>query len=67
MVNWPDVKFGPVNLWTLISADMFYASPEKQWKRVWQDPKAYETTMAPCVHRHAYRMPEIMRQAFASR
>lgn len=67
MVIWPDITFGPVNLWTVISAEMFYESPENQWQRVWKDPKAFEIAPAPQGHRHAYRMPEIMRRAFASR
>ena len=32
---WPDLHFGPVNLWTLVPAEMFYASQEEQWRMVW--------------------------------
>lgn len=32
---WPDLYFAPVNLWTLMPADMFYATPEEQWEMVW--------------------------------
>lgn len=67
MVIWPDLTFGPVNLWTVISADMFYAAPENQLKRIWQDPKAHEAKMAPMLSRHAYSMPEAMKRVFACR
>jgi hypothetical protein len=30
MVSWPDIKFGPVNLWTLVDAYWFYMSPEEK-------------------------------------
>lgn len=67
MVIWPDLHFGPVNLLTVVSADMFYESPEQQWEKVWKDQQAFENVAVPQVHRHAYRMPEIMRRTFASR
>lgn len=32
---WSDLYFGPVNLWTVVPAEMYYASQEEQWRMVW--------------------------------
>jgi len=35
-ISWPTLYFGPVNLWTVMPAAMFYASHEEQKKMVWR-------------------------------
>lgn len=39
-VKWPDLHFGPVNLWTVMSADMFYATREEQYQVIWYGYKS---------------------------
>ena len=39
-IKWPDLRFGPVNLWTVMPADMFYAKPEEQYRIVWSGHKS---------------------------
>lgn len=29
-ITWPDINFGPVNLWTMVSAYWFYMTPEER-------------------------------------
>ncbi len=34
---WPALHFGPVNLWTVMSALMFYSTHDEQEKIVWRE------------------------------
>lgn len=34
---WPALYFGPVNLWTIVSAVMFYSSREEQEEMIWRE------------------------------
>jgi len=34
---WPMLHFGPVNLWTVMPAAMFYASHEEQVEMIWHE------------------------------
>lgn len=34
---WPMLSFGPINLYSVVPADLFYATPEQQWEMVWKD------------------------------
>lgn len=38
---WPMLHFGPVNLWVLTPALMFYSSHEEQERMVWREHRLY--------------------------
>ena len=43
---WPALHFGPVNLWVLTPAIMFYSSREEQERLVWGEPCRYRVPAA---------------------
>ena len=37
-LEWPDLMFPPMNLWTVVPAKMFYATHIEQTRMVWDEP-----------------------------
>jgi hypothetical protein len=65
--QWPDISFGPVNLYSVMPADMFYMSQGEQWESIWKEDVKNDASMQSSKIIFGNNIPVWMSRVFQNR